>query len=224
MSPKPASATAPDGWHLLDAEGVHHEAATLRRAIAEAPLGTQIIRGHHLARDPDGCEMLNRIGAFDAAWARLLAGDVGRFGPRGLGVPEATLIHDDALRRLGASPPQTAQQLAALMLRARAAGIVIHDVDAILACRNLPEDWPAQRRAWYRMVGEVAGAGAAAQVLAALDDAAAAVEARHRAATPARLAMGLAGLCDRLSPVLGRAAETLIFGATLRRLRGMLRR
>jgi len=74
------------------------------------------------------------------------------------------------------------------------------------------------------MVHEVAGASAAARVLAALDDAAAAAEAQHRAATPARLAMGLAGLCDRLSPALGRAVETLIFGATLRRLRGMLRR
>jgi hypothetical protein len=219
-----ASATAPDGWHLLDAEGVHHDAAMLRRAIAEAPPETLVIRGHHTARDPDGGETLHRIGAFDAAWARLLAGDVGPLGPRGLGVPEATLIHDSLLRQLGASPPQTAQQLAALLLRARSQGIANHDMDAVLARRNLPEDWPAQRRGWYRMVQEVAGASAAARVLAALDDAAAAAEAQHRAATPARLAMGLAGLCDRLSPVLGRAAETLIFGATLRRLRGMLRR
>lgn len=210
-------------WHCFAAEGVTHDDAAMRGAIAEAPPGTLVIRGHHLARDPDGGETLHRIGAFDAAWARLLAGDVGRFGPRGLGVPEATLIHEDALRRLEATPPQTAQQLAALMLRARAAGIPIHDADAVLARRNLPEDWPAQRRAWYRMVGEVAGAGAAAQVLAALDDAAAAVEAQQRAALPARLAIRLIGLCDRLSPALGRAVESLMFGATMRRLRGMFR-
>ncbi|GGJ39520.1 glycosyltransferase family 4 protein [Neoroseomonas lacus] len=219
-----APAPAPEGWHRYDADAVRHDDEAIRRAIAEAPPGTQIIRGHHLARDAQGGETLHRIGAFDAAWARLLAGDVGPTGPRGLGVPEATLIHDGALRRLEATPPQTAQQLATLMLRARAAGIVIHDVDAVLARRNLPEDWPAQRRAWYRMVGEVAGAGAGAQVLAALDDAAAAAETQHGAALPARLAIGLIGACDRLSPALGRAVESLIFGAALRRLRGVLGR
>lgn len=219
-----APAPPPEGWHRHDAEGVIHDDAAMRRAIAEAPPGTLIIRGHHLARDADGGETLHRIGAFDAAWARLLAGDVGAYGPRGLGVPEATLIHDSALQSLQAAPPRTAQELAALMLRARAAGLVIHDADAILARRNLPEDWPTQRRAWYGMVHEAAGLRAAAHVLAALDDAAAAAEARQRAALPARLALGLTGLCDRLSPRLGRAAESLIFGATLRRLRGMLRR
>jgi hypothetical protein len=219
-----APTPAPAGWHRFGADGVRHDDDAMRRAIAEAPPEALIIRGHHLARDPDGGETLHRIGAFNAAWARLLAGDVGPTGPRGLGVPEATLIHDSALRRLEATPPQTAQQLAALMLRTRAAGIVVHDVDAVLAWRNLPQDWPAQRRAWYRMVGEVAGGAAAAQVLAALDDAAAAAEAQQRAALPARLAIGLTGLIDRLSPALGRAVESLILGAASRRLRGMLRR
>lgn len=213
----------PDGWRLLGGQGVHHDAVALRRAIAEAP-EAQIIRGHHLTRDAAGAETLHRIGAFDAAWARLLAGDVGPEGPRGLGVPEATLIRDDALRDLGSAAPQTAQDLVALLLRCRRAGIAIRDADGILAARNAPEDGPAQRDAWHRLVAAEAGTAAAARVLAALEDAAATAEAGHRAAAPARAAMRLIGLCDGFSPALGRVAESALLGSTLRRLRGAARR
>ncbi|MEO3472521.1 glycosyltransferase [Roseomonas sp. CAU 1739] len=214
----------PDGWQLLDGEGVDHDAAALHRAITEAPPEAQVIRGHHVARDLQGRETLHRIGDFEAAWARLLAGDVGPKGPRGLGVPEATLIRDSLLHRLDAAAPQTAQQLVALLLRAGVAGAAIHDVEDVLACRNLPEDWPAQRRAWYQLVAAEAGAAAAARALAALDDSAAAAEAAHGDARPARLAIRLIALCDRLSPALGRTAESFILGGGLRRLRGLVRR
>jgi hypothetical protein len=36
--------------------------------------------------------------------------------------------------------------------------------------------------------------------------------------------MALIGALDRLSPALGRAAESVILGGALRRLRGLLRR
>ncbi len=219
-----AASPLPEGWRLLAGQGVRHDAAALRRAIAEAPPEAQIIRGHHLARDAGGGETLHRIGAFDAAWARLLAADVGPEGPRGLGVPEATLIRDGVLRDLGAAAPQTAQDLAGLLLRGRVTGIAMHDADDVLATRDLPQDWPAQRDAWRRLVAAEAGIAAAARVLAALDNAAATAEAARRTAAPARAAMRLIGLCDRLSPALGRAAEALVLGSALRRLRGMLRR
>ena len=214
----------PEAWHLHDGEGVRQDADALRRAIAEAPPDAQVIRGHHLTHDSEGRETLHRVGDFEAAWARLLNGDVGPKGPRGLGVPEATLIRGSLLRHLDATAPQTAQQLVALLRRAVVAGAAIHDVDHVLACRNLPEDWPAQRRGWYQLVVAEAGPAAAARVLAALDDTAAAAEASHRAARPARMAIRLIALCDRCSPALGRAVESFIFGGGLRRLRGLVRR
>lgn len=219
-----ASAGLPESWHLHRADGVAHDDATLRHAIAEAPADAVIIRGHHVSRRPAGGDMLNRISPFHLAWARLLGGDVGPHGPRGLGVPEATLIHDTLLRRLDAMPPRTAQDLAALLLRARDASAVIHDVDAVLARRNLPEDWPAQRRGWYAMIAGQVGGGTAAGTLEALDDAAAAARAQRRAGCPARMAWRLVGLCDRVHPALGRAMESLLLGGTMRRLRAMVRR
>ncbi|MBR0649729.1 glycosyltransferase [Roseomonas terrae] len=215
---------APSPWHILGGEGVRHDAAALDRVIGGAPPEARIIRGHHVARDRAGRETLLRIAEFGAGWDRLLAGDVGPRGPRGLGVPQATLIHADVLRQFDAAPPQTAHHLTALLRRARLAGIPIHDSDEILGTRNLPEDWPAERRAWYQLVAAEAGAAAGARVLEALDDAAGDAKARRRAAAPARAAIALIGLCDRLSPALGRAAEALILGGALRRLRGMVRR
>lgn len=220
----PARWPLPAEWHIHCGDGVQQNDDALRRALAEAPSETLIIRGHHVAREPAGGEMLNRIGTVDAAWARMLSGDVGPRGPRGLGVPEATLVHGSLLDRYGLSAPQTAQQLCALVLRARKDGVAIHDADEVLARRPLPEDWPTQRRSWYKLVAEEAGASAAATVLEGLDDAAAAARTRRRAAMPARVAIALIALCDLLSPALGRGVEGLIFGGAVRRLRARLRR
>ncbi|MBW6397820.1 glycosyltransferase [Roseomonas sp. HJA6] len=214
----------PAEWHIRSGDGVQQDSAALRRVIAAAPSDALIVRGHHVAREPEGGETLHRIGTIDAAWARLLTGDVGPKGPRGLGVPEATLIHDNLLRRYGIAAPQTAQTLCSLLLRARKDGVAIHDADEVLACRPLPEDWPTQRRAWYQLVAAEAGASAAATVLEALDDAAAAARARRRAAAPARAAIRLIGLCDRIAPAFGRAVESLLLGGAVRRLRAVLRR
>jgi hypothetical protein len=218
----PAAPPAP--WHILDGEGILHDGAALQRAIAGAPPESRIIRGHHMSRDHDGRETPHRIAAFDAAWARLLAGDVGPRGPRGLGVPEATLIHADVLRQFDTPAPQTAQQLVALLLRARLAGVAMHDADEVLGCRNLPEDWPAERRAWYQLVAAEAGGAAGALALSALDDAAAAAKAKRRAGAAGRAAIAVIALCDRLSPSFGRAIEALLLGGGLRRLRGMIPR
>lgn len=220
----PARWALPADWHIRHGEGVRHDSEAMRRALAGAPSEALIIRGHHLAREADGGETLYRIGTVDAAWARLLTGDAGPTGPRGLGVPEATLIHDSLLQRYSMPAPQTAQQLCGLLLRARKDGVAIHDSDEVLACRPLPEDWPSQRRSWYQLVASEAGASAAANVLEALDDAAAAARARRRAAAPARAAIGLIALCDRIAPAFGRGMETLLFGGAVRRLRAMLRR
>ncbi|HWT09960.1 MAG TPA: hypothetical protein VN329_12410, partial [Roseomonas sp.] len=77
---------------------------------------------------------------------------------------------------------------------------------------------------WAALVGEQAGAEAAARILSALEAAAAKAEAQQAATATARAAMALVARLDRLSPALGRAAEAVILGGTLRRLRGMLRR
>lgn len=215
------TAIAPEEWLLA---GGGHDADALHRAIAAAPPGAQVIRGHHLAVAADGSETLHRIGDLGAAWARLLAGDAGPDGPRGLGVPEAALVQRTLLRRIDAAPPGNAQDLVALLLRAQAAGAVIHDADDVLARTPLPDDPAGERRRWAALVEAQAGAAAAARVLAALDDAATAAAARHRAGRAARAAMALVAALDRLSPALGRMAEAVILGGTLRRLRGMLRR
>lgn len=217
----PAAGLPDDAWRV---HGARPDAAALRRALAEAPPAAEVIRGHHLVRHVDGSETLHRAGDVEAAWARLLAGDVGAEGPHGFGVPEATLIRASLLRRLDAALPASPQDLCALLRRARAAGAAIHDADAVLAHVPPPADPAAQRRLWAALVGEQAGAEAAARILSALEAAAARAEAQHAATATARAAMALVARLDRLSPALGRAAEAVILGGTLRRLRGMLRR
>lgn len=211
-------------WLRFGGDDTDRFADARRRAIAEAPPGTDVIRGHHVTTAQDGAETLQRVGDLAAGWARLLAGDVGPDGPRGLGVPEATLIRADLLRRHDAALPRTAPQLCALLLRAQAEGAAIHDTDAVLAGVPQPDDCTADNQLWAALIGEQAGAEAARRVLGALDSAAEAATARHRASAGARAAMTLIGRLDRVSPALARTAEAVILGGAMRRLRGLGRR
>ncbi len=208
-------------WIVL-AGGAGPGADARRRAIGQAPAGTEVIRGHHVSIAPDGSETLHRIAGLDAGWARLVAGDVGADGPYGLGVPEATMARASLLQRLGATAPRTAPQLCALLLRARAEGVMVYDADAVLAAIPEPDDGTADNPAWVALVGEQAGAEAAGRVGAALDDAAVAAAARRRAGKGARAALSLIGGLDRISPALARAVESLILGGAMRRLRGLV--
>jgi hypothetical protein len=74
------------------------------------------------------------------------------------------------------------------------------------------------------LVARQAGAEAASAVGAALDEAARRAEASHRSAATGRAAMALIGALDRISPALGRAAESVILGDAARRLRRRLGR
>jgi hypothetical protein len=214
----------PEDWQFCSHAGARPDGAALRLAIAAAPANAGVLRGHHTARAADGSVSLYRVGDFAAGWARLLAGDVGPDGPHGIGVPAATLIRTSLLRRLDAAPPATAQDLCALLLRATAEGAVIQEVDAVLAEVDAPMDVAQQRRRWVELVARQAGAEAASAVGAALDEAARRAEASHRSAATGRAAMALIGALDRISPALGRAAESVILGDAARRLRRRLGR
>lgn len=215
----PGAEPAPDaGWLLHAPPGAEPAPAALQAAIADAP-GAEIIRGHHLARGPDGAEALHRTAELSAAWARLLAGEA---GPEGLGVPEATLIRGGLLRRLGAPLPRSAPELCALLRRAAREGAAIHDADEILA--TTAPGAAGDPAGWIALAAREAGTEAAARLRDAFAARAAAAAAQRRAAAPARAALALTGALDRLSPALGRAAESLILGGPLRRLRGLLRR
>jgi hypothetical protein len=195
--------------------------AALVRAVEEAPADARIIRGHHLLRDAAGVESLHRSAAPAAAWARLLRGDVAPGGPAGFGAPEATLIHAEALARLGVTLPRDVPALAGLLLRAKAAGVAVHDEDAVLGIRTAPA---SERAAWLCLVAEQAG-GEAARRLAVAWEAAIATQAAHLArAGAARRAVALIAALDRISPALGRIMERLVLGGAVRRLRGMMRR
>ncbi|BDG70898.1 glycosyltransferase [Roseomonas fluvialis] len=211
-------------WLLALPEGAAPgDAATLAQAVAEAPAGAGIIRGHHLLRGADGAEALHRTAEPAAAWARVLRGDVSPDGPAGFGVPEATLVRPDILARLGAALPRDVPALADLLLQAQAAGVAIHDADAVLV-RAAPA--PAGRAAWLALARRRAGAEAEAEqrLDAGWDAAIAAARARDAAAAPARRALALVAALDRASPALARAAERLLAGGAMRRLRAWLRR
>lgn len=207
----PGSAPPPGATWLLHAPpGAAPDAAALRAAAMAAPAGAVAIRGHHLALRPDGSATLHRADDLAAAWARLLAGEA---GPEGLGVPEATLIRAAFLAERAAVLPATAPALAALLLEA---GAPLHVADAVLATR--PASAEADRPGWIALAARREGEAAAARLAAAFaaDDAAAREAAR--AAAPARRALALIGLADRLHPALGRLAERLAHSPRLRRL------
>jgi hypothetical protein len=194
--------------------------AALVQAVAEAPAGAGIIRGHHLLPDADGSEALHRTAAPDAAWARALLGDVAADGPAGFGTPEALLVRPEVLARLDAVPPHDVPALADLLLRAGEAGVALHDTDAVLALSCAPSD----RAAWLALAERRAGPAAAARLAADWDSAIAAARVRAAAAAPAQRVLALVAALDRLSPALARAAERLLLGGAIRRLRAWLRR
>ncbi len=196
--------------------------AILARVLAEAPPEAVAIRGHHLLRAADGSEALCRTAEPAAAWARLRRGEAGPDGPLGLGVPAATLLRVAWLRRLDAMPPTTAPDLAALLLRALDERAMVQDVEQVLAIHAAPADPAAQRAAWAALVALREGPQAAADALAAMAAAGQAAAATAAAARPARLALDVVGALDALFPPLGRAAERLLLGGGVRRLRGLL--
>jgi hypothetical protein len=194
--------------------------AALLGALAQAPPEAAIIRGHHLRRAPDGSEALHRTADPAAAWARLLAGDIGPEGPTGFGAPEATLVRANVLARLGTDLPRDTPALAALLRRAAAQGLVLHDADAVLGV-SAPRN---ERAGWRDLVAAEASPPAAQALDAAWDGALAAAAARAAAAAPARRALALVAALDRAWPPLGRALEAVLLGGAVRRLRAMLRR
>lgn len=224
VPPDRAAAEHCGEWLILAAPGLPQDPAALRRALAEAPPDAAILRGHHLDRAADGAETYHRAAAFPAGWARMLAGDVTAEGPRGLGVPEATLVRAALLRRLGLPLPTTAPALAALLREAAKAGATLHDADEILGWRRPPPDAAADREAWIALVAREDGAAAAGRLRDAFAAAGAAEALGHRATAAARAAMGAIAALDRVSPALGRSLEAVFLGGALRRLRGLLRR
>jgi hypothetical protein len=218
----PGGAPPAQGWLLaLPAGTAPVDPGSLAEALAAAPPGSAIIRGHHLTRGADGAEALHRVAALDAGWARLLA--EGPCAAPGLGVPEATLIAAGLPERLGLPLPRDPAALAALLLAARDAGAAIHDADAVLGLRAATTDAAAERAAWVALARARAGDAAAARLAARWDDAMRAAAARDAAAAPARRILALVAALDRISPALGRAAEGLLLGRLARRLRGLLR-
>lgn len=199
-------------WLLHAPPGAEPDAAALCAAVRAAPAGAVAIRGHHLALAADGRAVLHRADDLAAAWARLLAGEA---GPEGLGVPEATLIRAEALA--GAPPPATAPALAAWLL---AAPGPVHVADLVLAAR--PDSAAADRPAWLALAARREGEAAAARLAAAFAAADAARRAAARAAAPARRALALIGLADRLHPALGRLAERVVHSPRLRRIAARL--
>ncbi|WP_137124335.1 glycosyltransferase [Roseomonas sp. HF4] len=223
--PPDQAADPPRGeWLIVAPRGLPQDAGAWRRAIAAAPPDAGIVRGHHIDNAADGAETFHRADAFPAGWARMLVGDVAAEGPRGLGVPEATLVRGTVLRRLGGPLPTTAPALAALLLKAAKADVTVHDTDGILGRRRRPADAAAERAAWIALVAREDGAAAADRLRGAFARAAAAETLRHRATAAARAATGLIAALDRLSPALGRRLEALVLGGGMRRLRGLLRR
>ncbi len=188
----------------------------LCRLLAGAPAAAEIILGHHLLRQADGAEQLCRAAAPGAAWQRLLRGEV---TPAAMPAPAATLLRRGLLLRLGAEPPQSPATLAALLLRAEAEDIAVHVCDEVVA-RCGPA--PAEAAQWLELVRQQAGATAAAGYEAAQAAAAQARAAQHRASRPARLALGLVAALDRVAPRLGWAAERLVLGDGVRRMRAWL--
>lgn len=211
------------GWIVLASPGTVHDGAALERAVATARPGAEAIRGHWLRRDRQGVETLQRAEHIGASWTRMMAGDLHAERPSGFGAPEATLISPALLRRLQAPPPQTSQMLCDLLLRAEEAGALLEQVDDVLATVDAVDSTVDADR-WVTLVEGRAGAEAATALRAAFAAAANASRRRVRAAAPARAAVRLVDLFERISPMLGRAAEALLFGGPLRRLRGVLRR
>jgi len=207
----PGAAPEPGATWLLHApSGAVPDAAALCAAALAAPAAAVAIRGHHLAVQTDGSAMLHRADDLAAAWARLLAGEA---GPEGLGVPEATLIRATFLRDRGGALPATAPALAALLLDA---GAPLHVTDSVLATR--PASASADRPGWIALAAQRDGAAAGARLAESFAAADAAAAARRAAAAPARRALALVGLADRLSPSLGQLAERLVHSPRLRRL------
>ena len=199
-------------WLLHAPPGAVPDATALCAAVRTAPAGAVALRGHHLALHRDGSATLHRADDLAAAWARLLAGEA---GPEGLGVPEATLIRADALA--GAAPPATAPALAAWLFEAPGP---VHVADLVLAAR--PESTAADRPAWLALAARREGEAAAARLAAAFAARLAAAQAAARAARPARRALALIGLADRLHPALGRLAERMAYSPRLRRIAARL--
>lgn len=196
--------------------------ALARRPVpmAPPPSTSGILVGHHLQAAPDGTETLVRPAAPHAAWQRLLDGEVGPAGPLGMPTPAATVIPPDVLRRLGAAPPTTDAALLDLLLRAEAAGIAVVEAEAVMARR--PAD-PPDLVGWTALVRTRAGDAAAARFVAAIDTARQAEARRLAAARPARRALGLVSMLDRLSPRLADAVEGVLLGGAVRRVRALLR-
>lgn len=197
-------------WLLHAPPGAVPDIAALRAAALAAPAEAVAIRGHHLAVQPDGSATLHRADDLAAAWTRLLAGEA---GPEGLGVPEATLIRAAFLRERGAALPATAPALAALLLDA---GAPLDVTDSVLATR--PASAAADRPGWVALAAQRDGAAAGARLAESFAAADAAAAARRSAAAPARQALALVGLADRISPALGRLAERIVHSPRLRRL------
>lgn len=212
IAPVAPGATPEPGatWLLHAPSGAVPDATALCAAALAAPAEAVAIRGHHLAVQTDGSATLHRADDLAAAWARLLAGEA---GPEGLGVPEATLIRAAFLRDRGVALPATAPALAALLLEAEAP---LHVADSVLATR--PASAAADRPGWIALAARHDGAADGARLAESFATADAAAAARRAAAAPARQALALVGLADRLSPALGRLAERLVHSPRLRRL------
>lgn len=193
--------------------------AAARRLLHDVPAGVDVVCGHHLRRDADGSEALCRPAEIGAAWARLLAGEVGPEGPLGMPIPAATAFRR-ALLRPDAAPPEGDAALCDLLLSLRAAGARFHETPVVVARRTAPP--AAQLPAWVALLRRREGEAAARRFAAALEAARAAAAARQRAARPAVLATEAISALDGVSPALARAVERVLFGGTLRRLRTLL--
>ncbi len=188
--------------------------------LAAQPPEIGVVIGHHCRVAPDGAETLIRPAAPEAAWARLLAGEVGAEGPLGMPAPAATAVRRSVLARLGAAPPRTDAALLDLLLRAREAGIGIAEAEQIAArCPAAPLDMPG----WQALIRSRAGDAAASRFAAAIVAARQREASRQATARPARLALGLVSLLDRLSPRLADAVEGVLLGGMARRVRALLR-
>ncbi|MBR0660518.1 glycosyltransferase [Neoroseomonas oryzicola] len=203
-------------WILAPAAGdAVAEPAMLAAALAGAPPEAVAIRGHHLVLTADGAEHLRRTADIAAAWSRLTAGSA---EVAGFGMPAATLLRADALRRIGASPPATPPELGDLLLRWHDEGALIHDADEVLATCPESDD----RAGWIALVERRAGPAVAGRLRDAFAVADTATAEAARRTRPARIALDCVAAADRLSPALGRLAESMILGGGLRRLRSML--
>ncbi|MBY0329830.1 MAG: glycosyltransferase, partial [Acetobacteraceae bacterium] len=132
----------PQGDALLDA-------GAAQRLLDGVPDGVDVVCGHYLRSDADGSETLCRPAEIGAAWARLLAGEVGPDGPLGMPIPAATAFRRALLRRADVLPDGDAA-LCDLLLTLRETGARIHEAPVVVARRTAPP--AAQLPAWVALL------------------------------------------------------------------------